>query len=265
MRYPEGQFSWIDLMTPDPVRARDFYCGLFGWDAKDMQTPNGPPYTTFLLHGQVVAGLGTQPPELRAAGIPPTWTSYVNVESLEHAMGRATEAGGSVVMEPMEIPPEGRMALIADPSGAVVGLWQPEEHQGVDVIDTPGAMAWNELQTRDLPRASRFYEAVFGWEWTTPDNSEYLVAVLDAKAGDDKTVAGAMPMPPAVPPQAPSSWAVYFSVADCDASTWLATELGGREFLAPMQMGDMRFSGIIYPSGAMFMLLSRLMLPSASL
>jgi hypothetical protein len=103
-------------------------------------------------------------------------------------------------MEPMEIPPEGRMALIADPSGAVVGLWQPEEHQGVDVIDTAGAMAWNELQTRDLPRASRFYEAVFGWEWTTPDNSDYLVAALDAKAGDDKSVAGAMPMPPAVPP-----------------------------------------------------------------
>lgn len=264
VRYPEGQFGWIDLMTTDPERARAFYCGLFGWDAKDMQTPSGPPYTTFLLHGQVVAGMGAQPPDVRAAGIPPTWTSYLSSERLEHTMGRATEAGGAVIMEPMDIPPEGRMALISDPTGAVVGLWEPREHQGVDVLDAPGAMAWNELQTRDLPAALRFYASVFGWTWAESGDTGYRIASLAAKAGDDKAVAGAMTMPSTVPSEAPSTWAAYFAVADCDASTWLATELGGRTFLAPMEMGDMRFSGIIDPSGAMFMLLSRLMLPAGS-
>ncbi len=256
MRYPEGQFSWTDLMTPDPEQARAFYCSLFGWDAKDMQTPTGPPYTMFLLHGQVVAGLGSQPPHLREAGILPSWTSYINVENLEHTIGRSVEAGSTVIMEPMEISPEGRMAMIADPSGAAVGLWQPQEHQGVDLRDAPGAMSWNELQTRDLDRATRFYAAVFGWKWTASGDTGYLVATLEAKEGTDKGVAGAMTMPPAVPAQVPNYWSVYFEVADCDASTWLATELGGTTLVPPMDMGDMRFSGITDPSGAMFMLLS---------
>ena len=257
MRFPEGQFSWTDLMTPDPEQARAFYGGLFGWDAKDMQTPTGPPYTMFMLHGQVVAGLGLHPPGVHASGIPPAWTSYINVESLERTIARATNAGGAVVMDPMEISPEGRIAMIADPSGAAVGLWQAEEHRGLDLRDAPGAMSWNELQTRDLDRASRFYTAVFGWEWTEPGDNGYLVAILESKEGPDKSVAGAMTMPPAVPAQAPSNWSVYFEVADCDASTWLATELGGQVFLPPMEMGDMRFSGITDPSGAMFMLLSQ--------
>jgi predicted enzyme related to lactoylglutathione lyase len=256
MRYPEGQFSWTDLMTPEPEQARTFYSGLFGWDAKDMQTPTGPPYTMFLLHGQVVAGLGSQPLRLREAGIPPAWTSYINVENLERTIGRAIESGGTVTMEPMGVSPEGRMAMIADPSGAVVGLWQPEEHQGVDLRDAPGAMSWNELQTRDLDLAARFYLAVFGWQWITPGDTGYLVATLESKEGSDKSVAGAMSMPPAVPPQVSSYWSVYFEVADCDASTWLATELGGQTLVPPMEVGDMRFSGITDPSGAMFMLLS---------
>lgn len=225
MRYPEGQFSWTDLMTPEPEQARTFYSGLFGWDAKDMQTPTGPPYTMFLLHGQVVAGLGSQPPRLREAGIPPAWTSYINVENLERTIGRGIKSGGTVIVEPMGVSPEGRMAMIADPSGAVVGLWQPEEHQGVDLRDAPG-------------------------------DTGYLVATLESKEGSEKSVAGAMSMPPAVPPQVSSSCSVYFEVADCDASTWLATELGGQTLVPPMEVGDMRFSGITDPSGAMFMLLS---------
>ncbi|CAB4885341.1 MAG: VOC family protein [Actinobacteria bacterium] len=255
MRYPEGQFSWIELMTTNVDAARSFYRDLLGWDAKDMQTPNGPPYTTFLLDGQIVAGMGTLPPTLQAAGLPPIWTSYVNVENLESTMGRATEAGGRILMEPMDVTPEGRMATIADPSGAVLGLWQPDHHQGVDVLDRPGALAWNELQTRDLARATRFYAAVFGWTWSEASD-DYFVASLEAKEGHDKSVAGAMTMPPAVPAEAPSYWSIYIAVEDCDAATRRACELGGAEFLPPMAMGDMRFSGIADPTGAMLMLLT---------
>jgi predicted enzyme related to lactoylglutathione lyase len=256
MRYPEGQFSWTDLGTPDPEQARTFYGGLFGWESKDVRAPTGPPFTMFLLHGQVVAGLRPQPPQLRDTGVAPAWTSYINVENLEHTIRHAVEAGGTVAMGPMGVTPEGRMAMIADPSGAVVGLWSPEEHQGVDLLDAPGALSWHELQTRDLDRATRFYATVFGWQWASSGDTEYLLATIESKDGPGKSVAGAMSMPPAVPPHVPSYWSVYFGVADCDASTWLATELGGETFLAPMSISDMRFSGITDPSGARFMLLS---------
>jgi predicted enzyme related to lactoylglutathione lyase len=256
MRYPEGQFSWVDLMTTDTVRAGEFYTSLFDWRAKEMPTPMGPMYTTFLHDGLAVAGMGEMPESLAANGVPPSWTLYLSVANLESVIERVTVAGGRVLMGPQDVMTQGRMAMIADPSGAAVGLWQPMGHQGAELIESPGAMGWTELQTRDIARAAPFYEQVFGWTWDTSDPGGYLVANLAAKAGDDKNIAGAMAMPAEVPPMVPSYWAVYFMVDDCDAATDQAVALGGRVFFPGMNMGDMRFSGITDPTGAQFMLLS---------
>jgi predicted enzyme related to lactoylglutathione lyase len=256
MRYPEGQFSWVDLMTPDTKSAGDFYTRLFDWRGREMPTPMGPVYTTFLRDGLSVAGMGTMPENLAADGMPPIWTLYLNVASLESTIDRVKKAGGSVLMEPMDVMTQGRMAMIADPSGAAVGLWQPMDHQGAERIDSTGALAWAELQTRDIARAAPFYEQVFGWTWDASDPGGYLVANLETKSGDDKNAAGAMAMPDEVPPMVPSYWAVYFLVEDCDSATDQAVALGGQVFVPGMTMGDMRFSGITDPTGAQFMLLS---------
>ena len=117
----------------------------------------------------------------------------------------------------------------------------------------PGSVVWNELQTRDLAAAVPFYATVFGWRWEDYDGSGYQVASLDAKEGDDKTVAGAMTMPEGVPSEAPSMWLVYFGVDDCDSSVARSAELGGQVFLPAMDMGPGRFAGLIDPSGGMFM------------
>ncbi len=66
-------------------------------------------------------------------------------------------AGGQVIAPAMDIMSQGRMAMIADPSGAVVGLWQPMDHQGAELFNAPGSLTWNELQTRDLESAMAFY------------------------------------------------------------------------------------------------------------
>lgn len=253
MDKPNGLFGWVDLMSTDTDAAAAFYAGLFGWTAEAM--PVGPEYTyyQFRKDGAVVAGMGGPPPGAPAE-MPSVWSSYVLVDDIDATIAATTANGGTVVMPVMDIMTQGRQAVIADPSGAMVGLWQPGDHTGADVFNVPGALTWNELQTRDLDAATAFYSAVFGWRWEPMDDSDYLVGHLDTKSGDDTSNCGAMTMPPGVPEQMPSMWIVYFAVADCDESVATAQELGGSVVMPAMEMGPGRFAGISDPGGAVFFL-----------
>lgn len=250
MLHPNGLFGWVDLVTTDVDAATTFYSGLFGWDLEDIPTPMGPAYTMCSLGGKAVAGIGPQPPGMAEQGVPSMWNSYVIVEDLDATCAAAAKAGGTVVMPAMDIMTQGRMAMVADPSGAVCGLWQPMDHQGAEVFNVPGALTWNELETRDLAAALPFYEQVFGWSFVDADESGYKMIVLDAKQGDDRSNGGAMDMPPGVPEEAPNFWAVYFAVQDCEDSAARVTELGGSIEVPPMQMGPGTFAGFSDPTGA---------------
>lgn len=249
MRYPEGLFTWVDLTTGDTDAARRFYSGLFGWEARDIPTPMGPAYTMFLIEAGVVAGMGPTPPGI---DMPASWSSYVNVADVDAVATRVPEAGGRVVMPAMQVMDEGRMAMIADPSGAVVGLWQPQSHTGADVFNVPGSLAWNELESRDLEAAMPFYSTLFGWTWQTAEDG-YWIGSVSIESGTQRMNCGAMSMPGGVPPEAPSYWAVYFATEDCDRTMARAVELGGSIFLPAMDMGPGRFGGICDPTGGMFM------------
>ncbi len=82
------------------------------------------------------------------------------------------EAGGSVIAEPMDVIDLGTMAVFADPSGAVFGVWQPGTFPGAGLVNEPGALSWNELNTRDVAGAKEFYGAVFGWAFEDQDMGE---------------------------------------------------------------------------------------------
>lgn len=251
MRLNQGQFGWVDLSTTDVDAAKAFYTGLFGWQYDDIPTPMGVDYTMCHLGGELVAGLGPMPPGMVDTGAPSTWNSYVIVKDVDAVAAAAVESGGAVVMPAMDIMTSGRMAMIAGPDGAVLGLWQPIEHQGADLVDVPGAVAWNELQSRDLDAAMTFLADVLGWRWESgSDDMEYHICHVEGleRSGNG----GAMPMPDGVPSEAPSMWVVYFGVADCDAAAGLVTSLGGELILPPMQMGPNRFAGAVDPTGAMF-------------
>jgi hypothetical protein len=252
MRYPNGLFGWVDLSSTDVDASKAFYSGLFGWELEDVPTPMGPSYTMCRLDGAVVAGLGPQPPGM--AGMPSIWNSYLMVDDADATCAAVTAAGGSVLMPGMDVMTEGRMAMVADPSGAVVGLWQPRDMDGADVFNVPGSLTWNELQTRDLAAAMAFYASVFGWRWEEmPDSGGYQVAHLDSKDSEDTSNGGALTMPEMVPAEVPSYWAVYFAVEDCDTAVERATGLGAAVFLPAMQMGPGRFAGLTDPTGGMFM------------
>lgn len=250
-----GLFGWIDLVTTDVDRAKDFYSGLFGWEFESIPTPMGVSYTMCRLGGKQVAGMGPQPPDLTEAGVPSMWNSYVLVDSVDDTCTVAEKAGGVVVMPAMDVMTEGSMAMIADPGGAVFGIWEPRDHKGAEVFNVPGALTWNELQTRDLAAAMPFYSELFGWRWEEmPDSGGYQVAHLDTKAGPDTSNGGAMTMPEAVPAEVPSYWGVYFAVTDCEQSVAVAERLGGSVFMPPMELGPGVYAGVGDPTGGMFFL-----------
>ena len=199
MTHVPGLFGWVDLSTSDVDAAKGFYNELFGWSYEDIPTPMGPSYSMCRLGDDVVAGIGPQPPAMAASGAPSMWNSYVLVDDAEATCAAASSAGGTVLMAPADIMDQGRLAVLADPSGAAVGLWQPGAHPGASLFNVAGALSWNELETRDLEAALPFYEQVFGWRFEPGDESGYLTIALDAKPGEDKMNGGAMAMPPGVP------------------------------------------------------------------
>jgi predicted enzyme related to lactoylglutathione lyase len=247
-QYPDGVFCWVDLTTTDVEGAKAFYGGLFGWESDDRQSG----YTVFRLGGYTVAGVGPMSQAMRVAGAPPVWLSYVKHEDVDGVAARAAAAGGVVTTPPLDVPGddgiEGRMAIIDDPTGATFGVWRPGIHAGAQLVNAPGALIWNELQTRDAAAAEAFYGRVFGWE------SESWGDGYRSLKADGRSQCGMLPIGEEWG-EAPSNWAVYFMVDDAAAAAARAEALGGTVVVPPTPMGQSgTFAVIRDPQGAHFTL-----------
>jgi hypothetical protein len=231
--YANGRPSWIDLGVPDPKKAAAFYSQLFGWDVQE-----GPPesggYAIAHLRGKAVAGLGPQ----QNPG-PPVWTTYVNVDSADDTTAKVKASGGMAFMEPFDVMDVGRMAITADPLGAVLGLWQPKAHKGAGIINEPGTFSWAELVTTDIEAAKKYYGAVFGWGAET--HGEGQGSYTEWKLGG-QSISGAMPKPPMMPAEVPPHWSVYFAVDDTDKAVEQIKSLGGELVMGPMDIEPGRFA-----------------------
>lgn len=245
-RYPDGVFSWVDLGTTDTKGAKDFYTGLFGWSFLDLPTDSGTVYSMAQIEGKNVAGLGPMSPDMEAQGIPPFWSSYIKHDDVDAVAGKAAEAGGNVILPPMDVMESGRMTIIQDPTGAAVGVWQPKQHIGAQLVNIPNTLVWNELQTRNSESARTFYEKVFGWTYEVDANN--YVAVKEG----DRVHAGMMQIEDSwgdVPP----NWSIYFLVEDVSTAAAKAQELGGNIMVPPSPAGDIgKFSVVQDPQGAVF-------------
>ena len=100
-KYEHGQFSWVDLMTPDASAAKEFYSALFDWTHVDFPTDQGGVYTQFKSRDLPVAGLGEMSEEMKAGGMPAFWNSYVTVDDADATAATAEELGGRVTMPVM--------------------------------------------------------------------------------------------------------------------------------------------------------------------
>jgi uncharacterized protein len=218
---PLGAPIWIDLMTSDADRSRAFYTELFGWGFEQGGEEYGG-YSTFTLGGAPVAGcMGAQPGQELAD----FWSVYLRSQDAQATVDAAVTHGGAVMLPPMQVLTLGTMAVLTDPGGAAICVWQPGEHHGIAVTDEPGAPAWFELHTRDFEKSVRFYEDVFGWDThVVGDTDEFRYTTLGE---GEAQAAGVMDASAWLPEGVPAHWSVYFGVADADATLAKAVALGG--------------------------------------
>jgi predicted enzyme related to lactoylglutathione lyase len=267
--YLPGVPCWIDTSQPDPEAAVAFYGGLYGWDFEDAMPPDSAgKYFIARLRGGDVAAVASQP-----EGAPPmaTWNTYVWVQSADEAASKVQEAGGRVVTEPFDVMDAGRMAVFTDPDGAAFCVWQAKQHKGARIVNEPGSLNFNGLNTRDAEGAKSFYGSVFGWEtldlgggaemWRLAGYGDFLaqgnpelrkqMAESGAPDGFEDVVAALNPIADDQP-DVPAHWSVTFAVDDADATAERAAELGGRVVVPPFDAPWVRMTVITDPQGATF-------------
>jgi uncharacterized protein len=242
--YPPGTFSWAELATSDAAAAKPFYSALFGWDYEENPIPDGGVYSMARRDGKYVAALFS-------SDQPPHWNCYVTVESAGATTANATEHGATVIAEPFDVMDAGRMAVIADPTGAALCLWEARSHIGAQLVNTPGAMTWNDLVTPDPDAAAQFYAALFGWTVEEiPDAGGYRVIRNGERANG-----GIMPLDPQrMGAGTPPSWMPYFGHQDVVGAVDQVGGLGGRVLNGPIRMPQGSIAVLADPRGAVLAL-----------
>jgi predicted enzyme related to lactoylglutathione lyase len=229
---PHGVPTWIDLASPDLDASVAFYGGLFGWQhaaAGPAEETGG--YGVFSLRGKQVAGVMP----LQSESQPRVWSTYIAVDDADAAVAQATEAGGQVAMAVIDVMGQGRMAYLLDPAGAMIGVWQAGGNGGAQLVDEPGTLGWNELNTRDLASAEAFYASVFGWDAEPVESSGGNYVMFNVGG---RPVAGMIRMTERWPADMPAHWRVYFFVTDTDATVARALELGGSVTVPAFDLED---------------------------
>jgi uncharacterized protein len=243
-----GSFCWADLATNDTENAKSFYAELFGWEPRDTPTDAGPPYTMLLKDGKQVCALYPIGPD--EGVVPPHWRSYVTVEDTEAATTAVSAHGGNVLMPPVDILDAGCMSIIQDPTGAVLGLWQPQRNPGAQLWNQAGAVCWNELLTRDPDRAERFFGDLFGW--TTRSSQSLADGEYRLLLNRGEQIGGLLRIRPEWGDM-PPNWTVYFGVDDCDRAVAVAQQQGGNLLFPAMEIPNVgRFAYLQDPQGAVF-------------
>ena len=288
--YIPGVPCWVDASEPDPEAAVDFYRGLFSWKFEEAM-PAGSEGTYLIARGEAASSsIFDISGELRSGdvaairpileGAPPAamWNTYFWVDSADDAAAKVRDAGGAVVVEPFDFLDACRTAVFTDPEGAAFSVWEAKKHRGAELVNDPGAVVFNNLNTRDVEAARSFYGSLFGWQtagigagaegWTLPGYGDWLerehhprlrrqMAEAGAPEGFEDVVGSIIPIPDDQA-DTPAHWSVTFASADADATAAKATELGGKVIVAPFDAPwstptyTIRMTVIADPQGATF-------------
>jgi uncharacterized protein len=233
-----GKFVWHEQVSSDPKQAQDFYTQLFGWGT-EVYKPGDLDYTMISSGEQTHGAFSTA----MEGAPPPHWLGHVRVESLDETVEKAKNAGGSVLAGPFEMEEIGRFAIVADPQGAFVSVYEPAG----EPPQPQGVFVWDELGTTDVDGAQRFYEEVFGWK--TNDLGEEFGGYRIFNVGENG-IAGLMSLQEG---SGSPRWMPYMYVADPDATVAKAGELGASVLYEPMDVPNTgRIAALQDPQGASF-------------
>jgi uncharacterized protein len=249
--YPSGVPCWVETFQPDPRAAAQFYGQLLGWQFDEPTSMPGGldgEYLAARIAGRLVAGIGQAPASAPAA----LWSTSIRVDSVEAALTRVTDAGGAVVVGPLQAGRDGRQAVATDPAGVAFGVWQPAQRMGAELVNEPGTWAMSALHTPSPERARSFYGTVFGWQLQPVPGAPLALWRLPGYAGGghghaipDDVVAVMTPIDESG--EVPPHWAVNFCVDDVDTTARHATALGGRRLLPPMDTPGFRNAVVADP------------------
>lgn len=241
-KYPHGTFSWADCASTDPKAITAFYTDMMGWGQHHIPLEHDMVYTMYTQDGKDVAAISGIHPDM--GEMPSSWTCYITVDDVDALMSKVTELGGSVISAPYDVFDSGRMAVVADPEGASFALWQANKHIGAQLVNTVGAMCWNELYVRDPQKVIPFYEGLLGWTITKDPDRDYYYAANNGRMNAgietmDKDRVGL-----------PAHWLPYFTVADINACVATARSKGGHvdDVLGMEGLGE--FAIVTDPTGA---------------
>jgi predicted enzyme related to lactoylglutathione lyase len=242
--YRAGVPCWADVLVPDPEAATAFYGDLFGWDFTDPDPTGG--YRVARINGLDVAGLGQ-------AQAMPSWNTYIRVQSADDAAARATEAGATLLLEPLDALPAGRLAVLVDPTGAAFALWEGHAREGAQLVNEPGTWTMSSLHSPDPAAAAAFYGALFGWEPEAlgPITLFRLPGYVGGRSRQpipQDVVAVMAPPAEDVPPH----WNVNLQVSDADLTAEMTGTLGGTVVAGPMDTPGFRSAVLADPQGAVF-------------
>lgn len=242
---PVGAPVWADLASSDLGASSAFYGAVLGWTRRDL--PEFDDYADFQSGGKAVGGLAAKVDET-----PDAWTVYLKVDDIQAAVIAAAEAGGRVLHEPSAVAGMGEWALLEDPSGAEVALWQAGPFAGFEVVSEPGAPCWFELHSKDFAAAVPFYQRVFGWTATSiGDSDDFRMVVF----GEEGSASAGILDAARISADARSQWIVYLAVADADTAASLVAASGGTVFDGPTDTPFGRMSRAADSTGARFCLM----------
>jgi predicted enzyme related to lactoylglutathione lyase len=248
-RAPLGSPCWADLWTSDVEGSRAFYSEVFGWEAQEAN-PEFGGYFMFTRDGVPVAGAMGDMGDMRATD---TWKIYLNTPDLVKTLAKASEEGAEVMLPPMEIADLGTQAVLADPTGAQLGAWEPGTFEGFTVLGEHGAPSWFELFTRDFTSALEFYRSVFGWETEIIGDTDAFRYAQMRNPDEEGELAGVMDAT-FLPEGVPAHWSIYWEVNDPEAAIATVTRLGGSVVAALEATPYGRLATVTDPSGAQFKL-----------
>ncbi|MFC6009495.1 VOC family protein [Nocardia lasii] len=248
--WASGTPCWVDVQVDDTTAARNFYSTLFGWEIQDAG-PDSGGYLMATLNGRAVAGIGPK----QSASAPSAWVTYISADDVDAVAGQIAAAGGSVPMAPMDVGEAGRMAIAADPGGAIFGLWQAGKSIGVEIVNVDGALTWNDLHTTEYKAAQDFYKKIYDYTYTeVGDGKEVVYSIFGIPQAPKERVGGVAQAPKL---DTPPYWLAWFQVGDVDATIKTATELGAKVVLPAKTSPTGRAGVLRAPQGEVFSVVDR--------
>ena len=251
-----GTPTWLHLLTTDFESVSAFYTELFGWEFED----SGPQFGHYAMISKDGGLVGGAQPVPESEGANSAWSVFLAVDDLDARLTRATEHGASVVVPAGDAGPAGRFAILSDPTGAIVGMWEAGDTEGYAFTGQAGTPVWFEVLTQEFEASKAFYTDVFDFRPTamqTPmDNDADSEASYVTNGPESEASSGICNVRGFVPESEGSWWRAYFAVDGCEQAIQAIERLGGKLLDGPEDSPFGRIATVADPAGASFQICS---------